>query len=281
MSAPTLASSIETPHVPAAHVQVQPVTMRRVLASEWIKLRSLRSTRITLLVAFLLMAGVGILYSAVTANQWSTMSAGDKAGFDPTLAALRGHMFAQLAVGVLGVLVVSGEYATGMIRASLTAVPKRLPVLWAKSLVFGAVTLVTMTIASLIAFFGAQAVLTSQNLQTTLSASGVLRSVLGAGLYLTLVGLIGVALGGLMRNTAGAISTLLGVLLLLPVMIDLFPSSIRSDISPYLPSNAGEALLSPAQQAGYLAPWTGFAVMCAYAVAALVGAAFVLKRRDA
>ncbi|HWG28626.1 ABC transporter permease subunit [Actinospica sp.] len=281
MSATTLVSSTETPTAPTAHVQVQRVTMRRVLASEWIKLRSLRSTRITLLVAFLLMAGVGILFSAVTANQWSTMSAGDKAGFDPTQAALRGHMFAQLAVGVLGVLVISGEYATGMIRASLTAVPKRLPVLWGKSLVFGAVTLVAMTIASLIAFFGAQSVLTSQNLQTTISASGVLRSVLGAGLYLTVVGLIGVALGGLMRNTAGAISTLLGVLLLLPVMIDLLPSSIRSDISPYLPSNAGEALLSPTQQAGSLAPWTGFAVMCVYAAVALVGAAFVLKRRDA
>jgi ABC-type transport system involved in multi-copper enzyme maturation permease subunit len=255
--------------------------MRRVLASEWIKLRSLRSTRITLLVAVLLMAGVGILYSAVTVSQWSTMSAADKAGFDPTQAALRGHMFAQLAVGVLGVLVISGEYATGMIRASLTAVPKRLPVLWGKSLVFGAVTLVAMTIASLIAFFGAQSVLTSQHLQTTISASGVLRSVLGAGLYLTVVGLIGVALGGLMRNTAGAISTLLGMLLLLPVMIDLLPSSLRSDISPYLPSNAGEALLSPVQQSGSLAPWTGFAVMCAYAAAALIGAAFVLKRRDA
>jgi ABC-2 type transport system permease protein len=281
VSATTLVSSTETPHVPTAHVEVQPVTMRRVLTSEWIKLRSLRSTRITLLVAILLMASVGILYSAVTANQWSTMSAGGKAGFDPTLAALRGHTFAQLAVGVLGVLVVSGEYATGMIRASLTAVPKRLPVLWAKTLVFGAVTLVAMTVASLIAFFGAQAVLTSQNLQTTISASGVLRSVLGAGLYLTVVGLIGVALGGLLRNTAGSISTLVGILLLLPVMIDLFPSSIRSDISPYLPSNAGEALLSPTQQVGYLAPWTGFVVMCAYAVAALVGAAFVLKRRDA
>ena len=281
MSATTLVSNNRTPTAPVAHVRVQPVTMRRVLVSEWIKLRSLRSTRITLLVAFLLMTAVGILYSAVTVNQWSTMSAGDKASFDPTLAALRGHMFAQLAVGVLGVLVVSGEYATGMIRASLTAVPKRLPVLWAKSLVFGAVTLVTMTIASLIAFFGSQSVLTSQNLQTTISASGVLRSVLGAGLYLTLVGLIGVALGALMRNTAGAISTLLGTLLLLPVMIDLFPSSIRSDISQYLPSNAGEALLSPHQQVGYLAPWTGFAVMCAYAAAALIGAAFVLKRRDA
>ena len=278
MSATTFVSSGKTA---TRHVQVQPVTMRRVLASEWIKLRSLRSTRITLLVAFVLMAGVGILFAAVTVSQWSTMSAGDKAGFNPTDAALRGHMFAQLAIGVLGVLVVSGEYATGMIRASLTAVPKRLPVLWAKSLVFGAVTLVTMTIASLIAFFGAQSVLTSQHLQTTISATGVLRSVLGAGLYLTLVGLIGVALGALLRNTAGAISTLLGMLLLLPVMIDLLPSSLKSDISPYLPSNAGEALLSPVQQAGSLAPWTGIAVMCAYVVAALVGAAFVLKRRDA
>lgn len=279
MSTTTLSASTAT--APAARTEVHPVTMRRVLASEWIKLRSLRSSKITLAVSFLLMAGVGILVGAVTASQWSTMAPGDKASFDPTVAALRGHMFAQLAIGVLGVLVVSGEYATGMIRATLTAVPTRLPMLWAKTLVFGAVTLVTMTVAALIAFFGAQAVLSSQHLQTTISATGVLRSVLGAGLYLTVVGLIGVALGGLLRNTAGAIATLFGVLLLLPVLFDLLPSSIRTHITPYLPSNAGDALLSPHQQSGSLTPWTGFAVMCAYAAVALVGAAFALKRRDA
>ncbi len=278
MSATTFAPS--TGIAPTTRTPVHPVTLRRVIVSEWIKLRSLRSTRITLLVAFVLMAGVGVLVAAVNMSQWSTMSAADKAGFDPLDTALRGYNFAQLAVGVLGVLVVSGEYATGMIRATLTAVPKRLPMLWAKSIVFGAVTLVTMTVASFIVFFASQPLLTSHHLQTTLSAPGVLRALVGAGLYLTVVGLMGVGLGALLRNTAAGITTLLGVLLLLPVLIDLLPSSIRGHISPYLPNNAGGALLTTHQQAGSLAPWTGFAVMCAYAVVALAGAAFALKRRD-
>ena len=278
MSATTFAPS--TGVAPVTRTPVYPVTLRRVIASEWIKLRSLRSTRITLLVAFVLMAGVGVLVAAVTMSQWSTMSAGDKAGFNPLDTALQGYVVAQLAVGVLGVLVVSGEYATGLIRATLTAVPKRLPMLWAKIIVFGAVTLVTMTIASFIAFFASQPLLTSHHLQTTLSAPGVLRTVVGAGLYLTVVGLMGIGLGALLRNTAAGITALLGVLLLLPVLIELLPSSIRGHISPYLPSNAGGALLTAHQQAGSLAPWTGFAVMCAYAVVAVAGAAFALKRRD-
>jgi ABC-type transport system involved in multi-copper enzyme maturation permease subunit len=279
MSATTIAPS--TAIAPATRTAVHPVTLRRVIASEWIKLRSLRSTRITLLVGFVLMAGIGILTGAIQMSQWASASAGDKVGFNPVDTALRGYNFAQLAVGVLGVLLVSGEYATGMIRATLTAVPKRLPMLWAKSIVFGAVTLVTMTIASFIAFLGTQPLLTSHHLQTTLSAPGVLRAVIGGGLYLTVVGLIGVGLGALLRNTAAAITSLFGLLLLLPVLFDLLPSSVRTHITPYLPNNAGAALLSAQQQSGSLSPWTGFAVMCGYAVAALGGAAYVLKRRDA
>jgi ABC-type transport system involved in multi-copper enzyme maturation permease subunit len=279
MSATTIAPS--TTAAPKTRTAVHPVTLRRAIASEWIKLRSLRSTRITLLVGFVLMAGIGILIGAIQMSQWATASAGDKAGFNPVDTALRGYDFAQLAIGVLGVLIVSGEYATGMIRATLTAVPKRLPMLWAKSIVFGAVTLVTMTIASFIAFLGTQPLLTSHHLQTTLSAPGVLRAVIGGGLYLTVVGLIGVGLGALLRNTAAAITSLFGVLLLLPVLFDLLPSSIRGHITPYLPNNAGAALLSVHHQSGSLAPWTGFAVMCGYAAVAIAGAAYALKRRDA
>jgi hypothetical protein len=279
MSATTFARPVEV--APAHRAAVHPVTLRRAITSEWIKLRSLRSTKITLAVAFVLMAGVGILIGVIAMGQWSTMSAGDKAGFNAVDTALRGHLVAQLAVGVLGVLMVTGEYATGMIRATLTAVPKRVPVLWAKSIVFGAVTLVTMTIASFIAFFATQAVLTSHHLQVTLSAPGVLRAVLGSGLYLTVVGLMSVGLGTLLRNTAAAISTVFGMLFLLPALVDLLPSSVNAHILPYLPSRAGESLLTVAHQAGSLSPWTGFAVLCGYAAAALAGGVYVLKRRDA
>jgi ABC-type transport system involved in multi-copper enzyme maturation permease subunit len=168
-----------------------------------------------------------------------------------------------------------------MIRATLVAVPKRLPVLWAKSTVFGAVALVTMTIASFIAFFATQAVLSTHQLQTTISQPGVLRAVIGSGLYLTVIALIGVAMGTLLRNTAAAITAVVGLLMLLPALIDLLPSSISQHILPYLPSRAGSALISVHQQAGALSPWTGFAVMCGYAVVAMAGAAYVLKRRDA
>ena len=281
MSATALDRSPKSVTAAARPVAVRSVTLRRAIVSEWIKLRSLRSTVITLAVSLLLVAGVGVLVGAVTANQWTHLQAADKAGFDPTTTALRGFLFGQLAVGVLGVLTVSSEYATGMIRSTLAAVPKRLPALWAKCLLFGAITLVMVTIASFIAFFGTQAALSSRQLQTSISAPGVLRAVVGCGLYLTVVGLLGLALGALMRNTAAAITTLFGVLLLLPLVFEFLPSSIKDHTYPYLPSNAGQAILSVHQQPGMLAPWTGFAVMCGYAVAALAAAALLLKRRDA
>lgn len=279
MSATTLDPAPQATAAP--RTRVYPVTLRRVLISEWIKLRSLRSTMITLAVAFVLMIGTGIVIAALTNAQWSTMSASSKASFDPLDTALQGHFIAQLAIGVLGVLVISGEYATGMIRATLAAVPKRLPVLWAKSTVFGTVALVTMTIASFIAFFATQAVLSTHQLQTTISQPGVLRSVIGSGLYLTVIALLSVAIGTLLRNTAAAITTVVGLLMLLPALIDLLPASISQHILPYLPSRAGSALISVHQQAGYLSSWTGFAVLCGYAVIAMAGAAYVLKRRDA
>lgn len=260
---------------------VHPVSLRRAAVSEWIKLRSLRSTLITLAAGFACLAGIGILVSASIAHQWPTTPPADRATFDPVAAALDGAGIAQLAVGVLGVLVVTGEYATGMIRATLTAVPTRLPMLWAKSLVFGAVTLVTMAIAALIAFFGSQAALSSQHIQTTVTAPGVFRAVIGSALYLTVVGLIGVALGALIRNTAGGISALFAILLLVPEVIKVLPASIYRDIAPYLPSNAGQAVMTVHTSGGSLSPWTGFAVLCAYAAVGLAAAAYLLKRRDA
>jgi hypothetical protein len=168
-----------------------------------------------------------------------------------------------------------------MIRATLAAVPQRLPVLWAKAGVFAVVTLVVMTAASLIAFAGGMAVLSSHHLQVSLTAPGAARAVLGAGLYLAVVGLLGVGLGALLRKTAGAIAAVVGLLLFLPLLSSLLGSWFKAHISPYLFSNAGAALLRVHQQAGSLSPWTGFAVMCGYAVAALAAAALVLRRRDA
>jgi ABC-2 type transport system permease protein len=255
------------------------VTQGRVLVSEWIKLRSLRSTVYTLLAAIVMTVGLGMLFSGVMANRWAQLDPPELARFDPTGVSLQGVFLAQLAIGVLGVLLISGEHSTGMIRATLSAVPRRLPVLWAKLGVFSVVAAVLMTVASFLAFLGGQALLGSHS--TTLAAAGVMRAVVGAGLYLTVVGLLGIGLGFIIRNTAGAIATLFGLLLVLPILGQVLPSSWAKHVVPYLPSNAGQAIMSIHQAPGDLAPWTGFAVFCGYAAAAIIAAAILLKRRDA
>ncbi|MFF7140287.1 ABC transporter permease subunit [Streptomyces sp. SID2888] len=257
------------------------VTQLRVIRSEWIKLRSLRSTLFTLLAAVVAMVGLGCVFSYVTAARWDSLPPEERLAFDPTLVSLRGLYLAQLAVGVLGVLVVSGEYASGMIRSSLAAVPRRLPVLWAKTLVYGAVAWVLMTIASLAAFLGGQAALSGHGLGTSLSAPDVPRAVLGAGLYLTVVGLIGVAFGALVRSTAGGIATVFGLLLVLPALAQALPSSWLAKVNPYLPSTAGQGLIHIHQEPHTLAPWTGFALFCLYTLVALAAAGVALTRRDA
>lgn len=257
------------------------VTQARVLLSEWIKLRTLRSTFWTLIGAMVALIGFGMLFTAITASRWTHLSPHERARFDPVATSLRGFFLAQLAIGVLGVLTVSGEYSTGMIRSSLAAVPRRLPVLWAKAAVFAAVVWTLMTAAALVAFLAGQSLLTSRHVGVSLTDPGVPRAVLGTGLYLTVVGLLGVAIGALIRNTAGGIATLFGVLLILPVLAEALPTSWSDHVSQWLPSTAGQSVLAIHRDAHTLAPWPGFVVFCAYAAAALAGAAVLLKRRDA
>ncbi len=257
------------------------VTFARVTLAEWIKFRSLRSTWLTLALIVLFVIGLGAAFSAARAARWSHIDPVERATFDPTATSLGGVFLAQLAVGVLGVLLVTAEYASGTIRATFMAVPKRIPVLAAKIVVF-AVTLLTVTVPSaLIAFAVGQRILSSKHIQTTLSAPHVTRAVVGAALYLTVVGLFGAALGWLLRQTAGAIATLFGLLLVLPILMHFLPSSWSDAAGKWLPGNAGQAVLTVRPEAHSLGPWTGFAVLCAYVVAALVAAAALLLRRDA
>jgi ABC-2 type transport system permease protein len=260
---------------------IHPVTQARVFNSEWIKFRSLRSSFYTLLATVVATIGLGALFAGVIANRWSQFDAQERARFNATDVSLRGVFLAQLAIGVLGVLVITGEYSTGMIRATLSAVPKRLPVLWAKVVIFAAVSLVTTAIAALIAFLVGQALLSSQHIQNSLSDPGVARAVFGTALYLTVVGLLGVGLGFVLRNTAGAISTLFGMLLVLPILGEVLPSDWSKHILPYLPNNAGQAVMTVHPDANTLAPWTGFGVFCLYGVAVIAIAAVLLRRRDA
>jgi ABC-type transport system involved in multi-copper enzyme maturation permease subunit len=258
------------------------VTQARVLVSEFTKFRTVRSTVWTLLVAVVLMIGISALFSAVTASQYHTFGPADRASFDPVSTSLGGMMFAVVAFGVLGVLMISGEYSTGMIRSSLTAVPRRLPVLWGKLAVFAGVIFSVSLVSSFISFFLGQALLDSHHLGVSIAAPGALRSVIGAALYVTVAGMIGVALGALFRSTAAGIATFAGVFFVIPPLTELLPASISDHLAPYLPSAAGEAVWGGARGiTDALSPWTGFALLCGYAAVLIAGAALRLRRVDA
>jgi len=254
-------------------------TYARVVRSELVKMRTLRSTWLTLLAAVVGLAGLGLVISAVTNAHFSQMPADEIASFDPIGRSLGGVNIAQLAVGVLGVLLISGEYGTGMVRSTFAAVPKRLPVLWAKASLYAVVVLLFLTPASFVAFLGGQQLLGNHG--TTLSSPHALRAVIGVALYLTVVGVLAVAIGFIVRSTAGGISALFGLLLVLPGLGNLLSAHLQQQLLPYLPSNAGSALftLHP-ENPGTLAPWTGFAVLCGWAAVALAVAAVALRRRD-
>ena len=189
---------------------------------------------------------------------------------------------AQLAIGVLGVLMITGEYSTGMIRSSLAAVPHRNPVLIAKALVFAVSAFVVTEAVGFAAFLLGQQALASTHLQASLSTPGAVRAVIGGALYLTLIGLLGVGLGFLIRNTAGAIATLFGMVLVLPLLANALPSPYSTDVAKYLPLNAGTQIMTATHpDPNLLGPWAGIGVTALYALAALIAGAVMLKRRDA
>ncbi|MER8102895.1 ABC transporter permease [Kitasatospora sp. NPDC094016] len=260
------------------------VTPVRVLRSEWAKLWSLRSTWITLGLGLLFLVAFGLIAafqfkSRITSGR--PMDRGDFADASALSLSLFGTNFAQLAFGVLGVLVAAGEYSTGMIRSTLAAVPRRLPVLWSKAAVYGVVVLLLGTVGVFVAFAADSGILSGTRAAMTFSDAGVLRGLLGAGLYLALVGVIGVALGALLRSVAGGISVLVASLMLVPGLISLLPSSWQDHISPYLPSNAGQAMFALHHDAATLSPAAGLAVFLLWTVLALAGAAVRLMRSDA
>jgi ABC-2 type transport system permease protein len=255
------------------------VTQARIALSEWTKLRSVRSTRYSLIAAVLFTIGLAALACAVVAHHYPSMSLQEQADFHPLEVNLVGVQLAQLAIGILGILVITGEYSTGMIRASMTAVPKRLPVLWAKALVYGLVTAALMIPAVLIAFFIGQWILSRHHINAAFTDPGVARALFGAALYLTVVGLFGLGLGAIVRNTAGGIATFVAIMFVLPPLMNVLPASWNDAASPYLPLAAGEAIMS-VTAGNHLAPWTGLVLFCGYAAAALAVAAVLLVRRD-
>ena len=249
-----------------------------VLRSEFVKLRSVRSTWWTLSIA---VAANIVLAALVAAFVPGRLSAQQKGSVDAVRLSLAGLHVAQIAFGVLGVLVVTSEYGSGMIRATFAAVPRRHLVLAAKSLVFAATALVVGAGACLAAFLVFQAFLPGDTMRLGIGDPGVLRAVLGGGLYLTALGLLGLGLGAVTRSSAGAIATLFGLLFVPVILADLLPDTWRSTIGPYLPMNAADQIYSLHPEAGMLAPWSGFAVFCLYGVLALTTGFVLITRRDA
>jgi hypothetical protein len=267
--------------IPASTQPGRTVSQSQVLRSEWIKLWSLRSTRWSL-AAGLLGLLLGIVVAIFDMSRWSTLPLDTRLHYKSVDTALIGWHLSELAIGVLGVLVITGEYSTGMIRSTFMAVPRRLPVLWAKVLVFATVVLVLAFPMTFIGFFGAAAVMSQHHVNPSLSTPGALRAVIAIPLFLTVLAVFTVSLGALVRNTAGGIAIFAGIIFVLPGLVGVLSTSLKNSINPYLPSNAASAFFTatPDPADHLLHPWAGFAVFCAYALILLVAAALLLVRRD-
>ena len=256
------------------------VSLSRVIRSEWVKFRSLRSNWITMLSAVLTVIGIGAISAAVLSG---AIGSGDDSWTEEassTTISLSGMLLAQIVVGIVGVLAITSEFANGMIRATFAAVPRRLPVLWAKAAVVAGVTFAVMLPTMFAAFFIGQTFFGSDQ-GASLSDDGVLRAVVGSAAYLTAVALISLSLGTILRQAAGAIGTVFGLLLIAPSILELALPSSAEGLVNYLPADAGEAMSWVGPDQGLLSPALGALVVVAWVAAFLGVAAVLLKRRDA
>ena len=257
------------------------VTFGGALRSEFTKIRSVRSTYWTLIAMFIVVVGFGALAS------WGRASHGGQAGpfFDPTRQSLAGLYIGQLILGVLGVLVISSEYATGMIRTTLTTNPHRGVMIAAKGVVFTAVALVASLITAFTSFFLGQALMSSHHIGTTISSPGVLRAVIGGALFLTACGVLAFGLGLLLRHSAAGIGAMVGLLFVATILVNFLPQSWQNDVDKWVPALAGGQLwMVQAQPPGstpMFGPWPSFAVLCGYAAVAVIAAVALFRRRDA
>lgn len=248
-----------------------------ILRSEFCKLCSVRSTYWALVAAVVFNVGLAALLAIVLPGH---LSATEKATVDPIRLSLGGIHLSQVAFGVLGVLVITSEYDTGMIRATLSAVPQRRLLLAAKVLVFAVTALVVGIVASFAAYVVFQAFLSGDSLRTSIGDPGVLRAVTGGGLYLAVFGLLGLGLGAIIRASAGAIAALCIVIFVPQILAELLPQSWKATIGPYVPMQAGSQILSLHHEVGALGAWSGFGVLCLYAAVALGVGFFLINRRD-
>jgi ABC-type transport system involved in multi-copper enzyme maturation permease subunit len=250
------------------------------LRSEFTKIRSVRSTYWTLLALVVTMAGIGALASWGAATHSSQLGP----NFDPTRQSLFGLILGQLIIVVLGALTITSEYGTGMIRTSLTAMPRRGITIAAKAVVFGAVALITGLVASFGSFFLGQALMSGQHINATLGQPDVLRAVIGGALFLTVCGMLAFGLGLILRHTAAAIGAAVGLLFVLFILVNFLPQSWQNDVDKWMPFNAGGQIwrASAALPSEHMfSAWTGFGVFAGYAAIAIISGLILFRKRDA
>ncbi len=256
--------------------------LANALRMEWLKLRTLRAPRWIGLVVVLSVIGTGIAVMTYYPGHWSHLSAADRASFDPTNQGFAGIAIAQLAVGIAGVLAITGEFSSGSIRSTLAAIPSRPMLLAAKALVLGLAALVIGEAACLVSFGVNQYVILSAPVpHASFTDPTALRAVLMSGAYLALIGLLGLGIGALVRHTAGAIAVVVGLVFVLPAVFQALPASLQHSAGKYLPMMIAENSISTVKHVTpSLSPWTGFALLCCYAGVALTAGGWLLTRRD-
>lgn len=253
------------------------VSTWNVARGEWTKFWSVRSTKFTLLAAGVVTVVFGMIFSAVAES-------GEAAGpatllTDPLDLALAGMALGEMIVGVLGVLIVAGEYSTGLIRTTFAAVGRRTKVLWAKSAVLAASVFAMAAVAVTAAVVLGQAVYAGG--QATVPLADALDVIVGAVVYLTGIGLIGLALGFLLRSTAAGIAVLVGGVFIGPNLLNLLPESITDVFMKYLPSEAGSAMMTQVTDPELLSRGAGYVVFVAWVVGLLGLAGYLVRKRDA
>src|SRR5947209_5619927 len=262
----------------------RPAGLGGALRSEWTKIRTVRSTMWSLVAMAAISLGLMSLIAWATMHRWARFEPRERAGLShrPLEIILARPVFVgQLVVAVLGVMVISAEYTTGMIRSTLQAQPRRLTVLLAKTAVFAALMLAVGETLSFAAFFVGRQVIAA-HIPVNLGDPGVTRSVIGAGLYLAVLGLFSLAFGAILRHTAGAITAVLGLVLIVSNLTGLLPDSWGHHINAWMPTNAGQLIMQPHQAPDdLLSPWQGLAVFTGWTALALIIAAVLFRKRDA
>jgi ABC-2 type transport system permease protein len=255
--------------------------LNQLMKAEWIKLRSLRSSKWTMVALVAVTVGLGALFSALTAHHWPHMSAQEHRDWDPTNNSLAGAAFGQLAVAVFGVLAITGEFASGTIRSSVAAAPRRTPLIAAKAVVYSGVALIVGELISFASYFIGMALYSGHTPTSHLGDPGVVRAILLTGAYEAIVCLIALGIGLALRHTAAAISSLVALLIVLPGIIAALPTSAQNALERFMPEQiAASSTGAVVPEAHYFGPWSGFTMLCLYAAIAMGVGVWTFARRD-